>query len=141
MTDLTITGQSVAPAVSPAIPVVGESRLELRKTVENITEVLANGLTEGALETEGLNQAKPGDVLKYRIYYRNSGTGPITDLKVNDTVPAYTLFVNGSASCDNTPASLACTPTVAVDALDWGFVGTLQGGASGNVSYEVVIDN
>ena len=49
----------------------GVSRLELRKTVENITQSIP--------ETATQNQAKPGDVLKYRIYYSNSGTSFISD--------------------------------------------------------------
>ena len=133
VTDLTITGQQTS-AVTPAVTTpTGASALELFKTVEN--------LTQAEPETASLNHAKPGDLLKYRIYYRNTGTGPINDLVVNDSVPAYSGFVSNSATCDNTPTSLTCTATVNGDAINWGFVGTLNGGESGNVSYEVVIDN
>jgi uncharacterized repeat protein (TIGR01451 family) len=138
VTDLTITGQSAPVTETSAQP----SRLELRKTVENLSEVAAKGLTVGDLETSELNQASPGDTLVYRIYYRNTGTGPITDLVVNDSVPAYSGYVSGSAVCDNTPSGLNCnTPNVAGDAIDWGFMGTLSGGEAGNVSYKVTVDN
>ena len=132
VTDLTIASQSVSPT-APATPEVGESGLVLRKTVEN--------LTQATLETSTLNQASPGDVLKYRIYYRNTGTGSITDLEVNDTVPAFTGFVLSSESCDVTPVGMACIPTITIDALNWEFTGSLGGGVGGNVSYEVLVDN
>jgi len=126
--DLTTAGADAAVA-----PDSGSASLKLRKTVEN--------LTQGTAETATLNQANPSDVLKYRIYYRNSGTGAIAELKVNDTVPVYTGLVVGSEACEVTPASLTCTPNVSLDKLDWGFVGSLLGGGSGHVSYEVVVDN
>ena len=128
--DVTITGQN---ATAPAASETGESRLKLRKTVENLTQSTA--------EVEGSNQANPGDVLKYRIYYRNTGTGPITDLEVNDIVPAFTGFVLGSEACDTTPAGLSCTANRNFDVLGWDFTGSLSSGAEGSVSYEVMLDN
>jgi len=132
VSDLTIAGEVVSPTTSTA-PAVGESRLVLRKSVEN--------LTQGTPETESLNQAKPGDFLKYRIYYRNTGTGPITDLKVDDSVPPFTTFVTTSNSCDVTPSGMTCTPTINIDELNWVFTGSLIGGANGQVSYEALVDN
>ncbi len=110
----------------------GSSRLELTKTVKNITQ--------GSAETETRNQANPGDVLEYRLYYTNTGTGPITDLKVNDTVPAFTVLQASSASCDSIPQGMTCAPVVNGDALEWLFTGSLKGGAKGQVSYQVTIE-
>lgn len=132
VSDITTTGQKATPT-TPADPERGESRLELRKTIENLTQLTA--------ETATLNQAKPGDLLKYRIYYQNSGTGPITDLNVKDTIPTYTGFVGTTNACDTTPVGMTCTPNFNIDELNWEFTGELVGGASGNVSYEVMIDN
>jgi len=132
VTDLTIAGNKVA-GTTAASPEVGESRLVLRKTVQNLTQSTA--------ETENSNQANPGDVLKYRIHYRNTGTGPITDLEVNDSVPAFTGFIVSSESCDTTPAGLSCLPNRNLDDIWWDFSGSLAGGAQGSVSYEVVLDN
>ena len=132
VTDLTRAGQTVTPTTQ-ANPPIGESRLELIKTVEN--------LTQATPETETLNQAKPGDILKYRLYYRNTGTGPITDLKVDDKVPAFTGYISTSSACDITPLGMVCTPVVNLDELSWGFTGSLVGGAFGSVSYEVMLDN
>jgi uncharacterized repeat protein (TIGR01451 family) len=108
------------------------SRLELRKTVQNISQ--------NTPETTTQNQAKPGEILKYRIYYKNTGSGPITDLEVNDSVPEFTLLKTGSAQCDNTPTGLNCSPVELDPNVEWHFSGTLKGGARGLVSYEVVIE-
>ena len=123
--DETVAGQA---AITPE---QGESSLELIKTVENLTQLTA--------ETDSLNQANPGDSLKYRIYYRNTGSGSITDLDVNDSLPAYTSFV--TSSCDVTPSGMTCTPLVASDGLSWDFSGPLIGGSSGQVSFEVKVNN
>ncbi|PWQ93576.1 SdrD B-like domain-containing protein [Leucothrix arctica] len=120
-------------AATPVTPSVGPSRLELRKSVQNITQSSA--------ETETVNQADPGDTLKYTIYYSNTGTGPITDLQVNDTAPAYTMFKLGSGNCDSTPSGVTCNPMMGFDAIEWQFTGTLEGGTDGSVSYSVVIDD
>jgi uncharacterized repeat protein (TIGR01451 family) len=133
VTDLTIAGQ-VATPTTPVTPEVGASRLVLTKSVENISQ--------GTAEVETANQAKPGDILKYRIYYRNAGTGPITDLKINDAVPAFTGLIADSAQCivPPPPTGMNCTPNVNFDELNWDFTGSLIGGASGQVSYEIMVD-
>jgi uncharacterized repeat protein (TIGR01451 family) len=133
--DTTTAGQVVAPTSAALTPETGAAALELRKTAQN--------LTQGTAEVETSNQAKLGDVLKYRIYYRNTGTGLVTDLQVNDTVPAFTELVLNSEDCNsgNTPTGLTCTVIRSGDAIEWRFVGSLAGGSQGYVSYEVVLDN
>lgn len=119
---------------------LGASRLELKKTVQTYRGA---PLVAVSAETETQNQAKPGDVLKYRIYYRNSGTGPLTDLVINDVVPAFTTL-SGSPICEAPlPDSLtSCTPQVNGENLKWLFPANdvLQGGNEGVVSYEVLIE-
>lgn len=109
-----------------------DSKLELRKSVQNITQ---NGT-----ETETQNQAKPSDVLKYRIYYSNQGAGVITDLKINDIAQEFTLLQGGSATCDTTPAGLNCSPVENDPDVKWLFTGSLKGGAKGVVSYQVQVE-
>jgi uncharacterized repeat protein (TIGR01451 family) len=109
-----------------------DSNLTLTKSVEN--------KSQGTPETENLNQGKPGDILIYRIRYQNIGTGPITNLEVNDSVPAFTGYVTNSAICGTTPSTLTCNPHANGDDLRWSFTGLLNGGSSGSVSYEVLID-
>lgn len=110
----------------------GASRLKLIKKVQN--------LTQGSPETETLNTALPGETLRYRIHYRNTGRGAINDLVINDSVPVMTELSSGSAACVSTPTSLSCNPVVSGSAIQWQFSGTLLGGQQGIVSYQVVID-
>ncbi len=118
---------------TPVTPAVGPSRLELRKTVKNISQ--------GTAETSTVNSADPGNILEYRIYYSNTGTGPLSDLTVNDRVPAYTELV-GVADCGMILPDMGCTasPLSLDDALQWTFTGQLPGGSGSSVSYQVVID-
>ncbi|PWQ97378.1 GEVED domain-containing protein [Leucothrix pacifica] len=120
-------------AATPVVEELGPSRLELRKTVRNVTK--------DSEETATVNTAEPGDRLEYRIYYSNTGTGPITDLVVNDTVPPYTTLF-GNASCGTEPSGMSCTasPLGLDDSLKWTFTGTLSGGSGSSVSYRVEID-
>ena len=131
-TTLNVTDLSRAAANDP---ILGSSKLELRKTVQNITQSTA--------ETDTQNQAKPGDVLQYRIYYSNTGTGGLTDLKINDVVPAFTVL-NGLPVCETPlPASLtSCTPSVNGDDIEWVFPVSdqLKAGSQGIVSYKVTIE-
>ena len=89
-----------------------------------------------------MNQADPGDVLIYRIYYSNTGTGPLTELQVNDRTPAYTSLEANSAKCVSPiPSGMSCVAVESLDAVRWNFTGPLLGGHSGSVSYEVRIDD
>jgi len=121
-----------ATVKTPVTPVQGASRLQLRKSVQNTSQ--------GTSETKTMNQAKPGDFLTYRIYYRNTGSGPISELMLNDTVPDFTHYVLESATCQQPPAGLSCSPSINGPHLKWVFTGTLQGGAQGVVSYDVMVD-
>jgi uncharacterized repeat protein (TIGR01451 family) len=130
-TTLTVTDLSKAEVQQ----VTGNSRLKLIKKVENISQ--------GTPITTTQNQAKSGDTLKYYIHYKNTGTGPITDLKINDTVPEFTTL-NGLPSCQlPLPASLtSCTANVNGDDIEWifGINDVLKGGSEGVVDYQVTID-
>jgi uncharacterized repeat protein (TIGR01451 family) len=109
------------------------STLVIRKSVQN--------MTQGTPATETSNAAKPGDELRYRITYRNTGNAGITDVVIKDVVPVFTTYVAGSASCDSTPAGMGCTPTVTGNDIDWTITNELPGFESGQVSYEVTVDN
>ena len=90
-----------------------------------------------------LAQAQSGQNLTYTIVFTNTGNGPISNLRVSDSTPAFTTFV--SQSVGTLPASLslgtATTPAVnASGALLWSFNGTLQPGESGTVIFVVKID-
>lgn len=113
----------------------GNSKLELRKTVQNISQNTA--------ETETMNLAKPGETLKYCIYYQNTGIANITDLVINDVVPEYTVL-NGTPQCE-LPLAVgltSCSASLTGGNIEWTFgAGSfLKGGDKGMVSYEVIIE-
>ncbi|HWZ45994.1 MAG TPA: right-handed parallel beta-helix repeat-containing protein [Candidatus Saccharimonadales bacterium] len=87
--------------------------------------------------------ALPGATLTYTVIYTNDSSAPLSNLKINDTTPAYTTFL--SAVCGAPlPASLtACAITVPAvgqsGAIQWTFTGTLSPSQSGTVSFSVKI--
>ncbi len=119
----------------------GEGVLVLSKTVQNIS----NG---GAAVTA--NNALPGQVLRYSIDFTNSGSGPVTELLISDSTPAFTTL-STPVNCPVTlPAGLsACqivVPTGAANQagysgqVQWEFAGTLAAGAAGEVLYDIIVD-
>lgn len=52
--------------------------------------------------TKNSIDAKPGACVVYRIVATNEGSLPLTNVLINDSVPAYTTLVAGSASNDGT---------------------------------------
>ncbi|RVU86414.1 hypothetical protein EOL70_02905 [Leucothrix sargassi] len=138
VTDLSVASQVQIPNSNTISPQTTPSRLELRKTVQN--------LTQGTPEVETQNQAIPGDELVYKIYYTNTGTGVISDLDIKDTIPSFSEFVMGSNTCNETPLgasndALSCTPLQSGSNLNWLFTGSLLGGEKGYVSYRILVEN
>ncbi|CAA6824106.1 MAG: Unknown protein [uncultured Thiotrichaceae bacterium] len=129
---LTVTDLTTAAASNETS---GVSRLELYKTVENVTQ------NTGVTATQ--NGAKPGDELLYRIQYQNTGSAPLTELVINDVVPEFTTIV-GSPTCETPlPNSLiSCTPVVIGSDIRWTFPANdaLQAGETGYVNYKVKVD-
>ncbi|WP_295373143.1 autotransporter-associated beta strand repeat-containing protein [uncultured Pseudacidovorax sp.] len=150
-----LTFTNAAPSLSASYTAtdtttVSNSALQLTKEVRNVTQ----GVTTFGTN----NQAKSGEVLEYRITYTNTAPSPLTSLVINDATPTYTSFV--SAKTDTTPSGLtACTkvtpanvapaPVVGCDVaqtaggtgpLSWSFTGTLNGGGTGAVLFQVKVD-
>ncbi len=87
--------------------------------------------------------AAPGSLITYTITYQNSGTTLLTSLKVTDATPGFTVYSTGA--CGTLGAGLtSCTfgthPVVgATGALEWQFVGALQPGATGTVTFKALV--
>ncbi len=121
------TYTNAVPALSSTLThtdtttVAGETGLVLSKSVDRAT-------------------AKSGDLISYTITYRNGSGTPLSNLVINDTTPAFTLFVSqtNSALPANLTGITATTPAVnAFGALKWTFAGTLAPSASGTVTFVV----
>jgi len=122
-------------------------QLQLEKQVRNIgPDGIANtGDDVDATDTTA-NQAAPGDVLRYRLIFRNQGSNPLTEVIVTDSTPAFSAL-NAAATCPAAlPAALSACALSAPDGsngsgyqggLQWQFTGELQPGGQGVVSYDV----
>ncbi|AIY42887.1 Chitinase [Collimonas arenae] len=131
------------------VTTVSDNALDLKKEVRNVTQSGAFGIN---------NQAKSGEVLEYSITYTNNGTGPISNLLINDATPQFTTFVASTTGATpatltvcvkNTPANEPPAPTVACSTaqaaggtgpLNWKFTGPLAPGASGTVLFSVKVN-
>jgi uncharacterized repeat protein (TIGR01451 family) len=104
--------------------------LVLQKSVRNIT-------SGTPLNTS--NQGKSNDDLEYVISYTNSSPGVLTNVVINDTTPAFTVFQ--SATCG---APISCTilpvpATGAAGAIQWALSAPVPAGGVGTVNFTVRI--
>jgi len=89
-----------------------------------VTKTVAN-ITQGTSATSA-DFGRPGDVLEYALSYTNSTNLSLSGFTLQDTIPANTTYVAGSAACTAVPTGLTCTPAgPTAGALSW----TLSGGS------------
>ncbi len=86
--------------------------------------------------------ALPNEILTYTITYTNNGSGPITSVVINDSTPAFTTYVGGSAGCPNLVARTTCIVTTepanaATGSVIWTVSGSVAPSASSTVRYQV----
>jgi len=113
-------------------------------TVNDLTTV-GTGTNAGLQLEKAVDKtsALPGANLTYTITFTNDSTSPISNLKVNDSTPAYTTFV--SAACGSPlPANLTgCSITAPTSGqignIQWTFTGTLAPSQVGTVTFVVKI--
>lgn len=119
----------------------GEGLLVLSKSVQNLS-------SGGAVSTS--NSGLPGEVLLYLIDFANTGDGPVTELRISDSTPAFTQLSAPVVCPSSLPAGIsACqvlqpgSPENSVGysgPVQWQFVGPLSAGASGEVGYRIRIE-
>lgn len=80
---------------------------DLDKGVRNVT----SGKPTPAPQTFSATSvdAAPGQVIEYRLTYRNTGTGPATNVKIFDEVPATSTFKQCSDGCTHAAGGAAGT--------------------------------
>jgi len=108
----------------------GQGALVLDKTVKNLT-------TAGAVTTT--NTASPGDTLSYNIDFRNSGTGPVTEVLIADSIPAFAVpkvavqcpvsMPEGISNCEVTLLLPLDNSAGYTGPIQWQFTGRLSAGA------------
>ena len=143
--DILNTGHSVSDSqlltdITRAIA-SGEGVLVLDKTVQNLTGV-------GQITTT--NTAAPGDVLRYRIDFRNSGTGPVTEVLIADSTPAFSaledpvqcpaVMPDGISSCQVLIPSPPNNGAGYYGPIQWQFNGSLTAGAKSQVSFQIRVE-
>ncbi|VEN74357.1 hypothetical protein EPICR_30294 [Candidatus Desulfarcum epimagneticum] len=84
-----------------------------------------------------------GHCVVYRIRFVNVGSGTVTNIKVHDQTPAFTVYVGGSADYGTTPFGLTKAGITEQPAdggagqIVWTYSGGLAAGEEGSVTYEV----
>jgi uncharacterized repeat protein (TIGR01451 family) len=88
--------------------------------------------------------AMPGEALVYTLTFSNAGVTNVTNLKITDSTPNYTI--HKAATCGVMPAGItACSVSVqpALDQkgpVEWTVTGVLAPGATGNVTMNVAVE-
>lgn len=95
-------------------------------------------------KTVDKTSAAPGEVLTYTLSFSNGGAAGVDNLKIEDVVPAYTLFLD--AACGTMPAGVSACAVAASPAANqrglvrWTINGLLGAGASGSVILRVIVE-
>ncbi|SMP56021.1 hypothetical protein [Noviherbaspirillum suwonense] len=144
------SGAGTAPAGPPGW--AGTEAPTLLRTVTISTADLGSqnfGLfgdnTEFTLvKTVDKTTAAPGEVLTYTLNFKNNGAAGVNNLKIEDSVPAYTAFLD--AGCGAMPAGVSsCAVSARPDArqaglVQWTINGMLGAGAGGTVILRVTVN-
>jgi uncharacterized repeat protein (TIGR01451 family) len=100
----TFTGAASCGAPSATdISTVITGQIRVLKT--QAADVTCDGVADGAFDAAPLS-LKPGQCIVYKVVATNEGTAPVTNIAINDAVPAYT-----SLSATQPAAASRCTST------------------------------
>jgi uncharacterized repeat protein (TIGR01451 family) len=96
------------------------------------------------INTIDKESAEPADTVTYRIHCINIGKGPVSDVVVTNPISTGTVFLEGSASGDDTEISVERTeaqlPQVgSVRSVSWKFKKSIDVGSEKVVQFRVVI--
>ena len=78
------------PEIAPPIPPATPAAAPKNPKPEIVNKTTLPGTPQANAEV------KPGTVLGYRIFFRNTGDAAATNVFVEDSIPEHTTFVNGS---------------------------------------------
>jgi uncharacterized repeat protein (TIGR01451 family) len=106
----TFTGPSSCGAPSATdISTVITGQIRVLKT--QAADVTCDGVADGAFAAAPLS-LKPGQCIVYKVVATNEGTAPVTNIAINDAVPAYTSLsaTQPAAAAPPTPWPRAARP-------------------------------
>jgi uncharacterized repeat protein (TIGR01451 family) len=84
-------------------------------------------------------EAEPGDTLTYVIYYRNMGNTPIRSVAIADSLLPRLEYVKGTSRGPEGTVFTSAFNRVGSTELRWTLPGVLAPGATGHVSFEVIV--
>ena len=134
---ITVTANFTYTNSTPALPVGTYTHTDLTTvgTTSNSELKLVKAVDKSS--------AKPGDTLTYTVTYTNNSSAPLTSIVINDTTPAYTVFV--SAVCGALPSNItACVvnaspPVNGTGNVQWTLTGSLNPQSIGTVTFSVKV--
>ncbi len=85
------------------------------------------------------SEAEPGDTVTYVIYYRNMGNTPIKAVAIVDSLLPRLEYVKGTSRGPAGTAFSSSFNRVGSTELRWALPGILAPGASGQVSFNVIV--
>jgi uncharacterized repeat protein (TIGR01451 family) len=144
----TLVSGTLAPVLTPVLTGVADPLLKLLGIGLGEMTVSVNGICQACDDfklTKAVDKtdALPGSAITYTITYQNIGQTTLSDLKVTDTTPAFTVY--GSGACGTLGSGLSgCTLATKPAAgtagpLEWRFSGSLAPGATGTVIFTVTV--
>ncbi len=86
-----------------------------------------------------VSEAEPGDTVTYMIFYRNMGNTPIKAVTIADSLLPRLEYLKGTARGPAGTAFSTAINRVGSTELRWTLPGILAPGATGHVSFDVII--
>ena len=104
--------------------------LKIEKTVRDFTVNEATFVKE--------NEAKPGDVLEYKISYSNTGEGPAANVTVSDVLPANVTYLANTTVLNDGTGEKMVADGIAQSGIS---LGAIANGTTGYVKFKATISS
>jgi uncharacterized repeat protein (TIGR01451 family) len=133
----------IKTAASPVITGITEGAGEIVRvwTPRNLTGVETPPDRPGlaVIKQVSATEAEPGDTLTYVITYRNMGNTPIRSVAIVDSLLPRLEYVKGTARGPEGTTFSSAVNRVGATELRWTLPGVIAPGASGHVSFDVIV--